>query len=83
MFCASVNCSSSTTRSLTMPNRSTVASQSALSAMSLVARPDRRIGALLGQRRARHQVHEHLGHRLIDAGDADALAGLNDEALKP
>ncbi len=39
MFCAAEICSSSTARSLTMPNCSIVASQSVLSVMADVARP--------------------------------------------
>ena len=41
-FCTTVNASSSTARELTMPNRSTTESQSALSAMADVERPNSR-----------------------------------------
>ena len=51
----------------TMPKRSTVASQSALSLMSRVRRPNSADVAAVGQRRAGHQVDEDFRRRLIES----------------
>ena len=73
-FWITVNASSSTARSLTMPKRSTVASQSALS--SIVARraAEHADVAGVGQRRAGGEVDEHFRRRLIEAEQRDRIA---------
>ena len=79
MFCAAVICSSSTARSLTMPNCSMVASQSVLSVIADVARPKTRHASFVGQRRAGHEIDEELRRGLIEPRKPDVLAGLDAE----
>ena len=59
-FWITVSASSSTARSLTMPNRSTVASQSALSSIARRRPAEHADLARVGQRRAGREVHEHF-----------------------
>jgi hypothetical protein len=59
--------SSSTARSLRMPNRSSPCSHASPSTMSRVELPKNRHVASVGRDGAGNQAHQHLGRRLIEA----------------
>ena len=71
--------SSTTARSLTIPKRSTRASQSLLSAIALDGATEERDVAAVGKDRAGHEVDEYLGGHLVEAEDRHLLARADHE----
>ncbi len=69
MFCSTENASIRMPRAVIMPMPSSDFSHASPSVMARVFWPNSDDVALVGQRRAGHEVDEHFGARGIDAGD--------------
>ena len=81
-FWITVSCSSRTARSLTMPKRSTVASQSPLSVIAEVGTAEDVDRPCIGKRGAGGEVDEHFAPRAIEAEDRRPLAGRDAQLLR-